>query len=145
MFFHDDVVHSLQFPSCPLPETMLTPSEVQELLSLVQAKDPASPSSGSQSSSRAVYSLDERKRRRMQSNRESARRSRWRKKRHLENLTNQVNRLKFENQQLKNQLGFTLHQHLIVSLENAQLRSESEILTTRLSHLYGALGTTLSP
>ncbi|KAI9106936.1 hypothetical protein K1719_022464 [Acacia pycnantha] len=145
MFSHDDVVESLQFLPCPLLETMLTPGDVQELLSLIQAEeDPASPSSCSQgSSNRAVYSLDERKHRRKQSNRESARRSRWRKKRHLENLTNLVNRLKTENRQLKNQLGFTLHQHLIFSLENAQLRSESEILMTRLSHLYRALGTPL--
>ncbi|XP_028793113.1 basic leucine zipper 4-like [Neltuma alba] len=144
MFFHDDVVRSLQFPSCTL-QSLLTPGEVEELLSLIRGEDPASPSSGSQASTRALYSLDERRRRRMQSNRESARRSRWRKKKHLENLTSQVNRLKTENRELKNQLGFTLHQHVIVSLENAQLRSESEFLMSRLSHLYRALDTTLSP
>ncbi|KAF7830520.1 basic leucine zipper 4-like [Senna tora] len=130
MFFHDEAV---QFPSCPL----LTPSDIEELMSLVQAADPASPSSGSQGSNRAV---DERKRRRMLSNRESARRSRWRKKRHLENVTNQVNRLKSENRELKSRLALTLHQHLLVSLENAGLRSESVTLLTRLSDLYRVLG-----
>lgn len=143
MFCHDDVVEPVQFPSSCLPhlETLLSPSDIEELLSLVQAEDdPVSPSSGSQGSNRAVYSVDERKRRRMQSNRESARRSRWRKKRHLENITNQLNRLRLENRELKKRLGLTLHQHLLYSLENARLRSESVTLVRRLSDLYRVLG-----
>ena len=128
-------------------ETMLTPSELEELFSLTNQPgffDPASPSSGSQGSNRAVYSSHERRLRRMQSNRESARRSRWRKKRHLENLTNQLNRLRAEKRELKNRLGVTMHHNMLLSLENEHLRSESVTLLAKLSNLYRILGTMLS-
>ncbi|XP_061371998.1 basic leucine zipper 4-like [Gastrolobium bilobum] len=143
MSFHDD--EAVQFPSPPVLETMLTESEIQSLFSLInQSGDPASPSSGSQGSNRVVYSTEERKLRRMQSNRDSARRSRYRKKKHLENLRNQVNRLRIENRELKNRLAYTMHQHLLLSLQNDQLRSESVALLATLSDLYGILGTMLS-
>ncbi|XP_022774116.1 G-box-binding factor 1-like [Durio zibethinus] len=50
--------------------------------------------------------IDERKRRRMMPNRESARRSRMRKQKHLENLRNEVNRFSIENRELTNRLRF---------------------------------------
>lgn len=140
MFFHEEAeaVHSSYFP---VLETMFTPSEIEELFSLVN--EPASPGlgSGSQGSNREVRSMHERKLRRMQSNRESARRSRWRKKRHLENLTNQLNRLRTENQEYKNRLFLTMHQNLLLSVQNERLRSESVTLMARLSDLYQNLGT----
>ncbi|KAG4934296.1 bZIP transcription factor 44 [Glycine soja] len=140
MFFHEEAeaVHSSYFP---VLETMFTPSEIEELFSLVN--EPASPGlgSGSQGSNREVRSMHERKLRRMQSNRESARRSRWRKKRHLENLTNQLNRLRTENQEYKNRLFLTMHQNLLLSVQNERLRSESVTLMARLSDLYQILGT----
>lgn len=136
MFFDEEAVRF---------ETMLTPGEIEELFSLInQPVDQDSPISGSQGSNRAVYSTHERKLRRMQSNRESARRSRWRKKRNLENLTNQLNRLKAENRELKNRLGLTMHHHLLLSLENERLRSESVTLMAELSDLHRILGTMLS-
>ena len=131
---------SVQFPF-PVLETMLSAGEIEELMSLIQAEDPASSSSGSQGSSRAVYSVDERKRRRMISNRESARRSRWRKKRHLEDLTKQVIRLKTENRELKSRFAMLMHQLILVSGENDRLRSESITLLARLSDLYRFLST----
>ncbi|RDX79083.1 Basic leucine zipper 4, partial [Mucuna pruriens] len=138
MFFHEgEAVRSSYFP---VLETMFTPSEIEELFSLID--EPASPMSGSYGSNRAVRSTHERKLRRMQSNRESARRSRWRKKRHLENLTNQVNRFRMENRELKNRLCLTMHQNLLLSVENERLRSESVILMAKLSHLYRILATT---
>ncbi|KAK7383245.1 hypothetical protein VNO78_28919 [Psophocarpus tetragonolobus] len=140
MFFHQD--EAVQSSCFPVLETMFTPSEIEDLFSLVN--EPASPGSGSQGSNRAVRSPHERKLRRMQSNRESARRSRWRKKRHLENLTNQVNRLKMENRELKNRLCFTMHQNLLLSVENESLRSESVTLMATLSDLYQFLGTMIS-
>ncbi|WVY90276.1 basic leucine zipper 4-like [Vigna radiata var. radiata] len=141
MFFHEEAqpVHSSCFP---LLETMFTPTEIEELFSLVNK--PLSPESGSQESNRVVRSTHERKLRRMQSNRESARRSRWRKKRHLENLTNQANRLRMENRELKNRLCLTMHQNLLVSLENERLRSESVTLMATLSNLYQILATMIS-
>ena len=145
MFFHEEA-EAVQSSYFPVLETMFTPSEIEELFSLVN--EPASPGSGSgsgsQGSNRAVRSSHERKLRRMQSNRESARRSRWRKKRHLENLMNQLNRLRMENQKYRNRLFLTMHQNLLLSLENERLRSESVTLMARLSDLYQILGTMIS-
>ncbi|KAI4337078.1 hypothetical protein L6164_015533 [Bauhinia variegata] len=141
MFFLEDEAVQFPFPG-PILETMLTADEIHELLSIIdESGDPGSPNSGSQESNRSVCSTDERRRRRMISNRESARRSRWRKKQHLENLTNKANRLKMENRQLKSQFGMIMHHHLLVSGQNEQLRSESISLLTRLSDLYRILGT----
>lgn len=112
---------------CPVLEAGL----MEELLSLLQPGG----NSGSEGSSRAVYSVDERKRRRMVSNRESARRSRWRKKRHLEDLTEQVNRLKQENRELKNRLGLVAHRCHVAWRENDHMSSEFLALRSRLSDL----------
>lgn len=76
--------------------------------------------------------VDERKRRRMISNRESARRSRMRKQKHLENLRNQVNRLRVGNRELTNRVRLVTHHYQLVRNENEQLRSESVILRQRL-------------
>ncbi|KAI4316589.1 hypothetical protein L6164_024558 [Bauhinia variegata] len=136
MFFFDEEEVQFPFP-CPI-----TADEIQELLSFIdQSGDPASPNSGSQDSNRSVYSMDERRRGRKISNRESARRSRWRKKQRLENLTNKANQLKMENRELKYRLGMTMHCHLKVSGQNEQLRSEAISLMTRLSDLCRIIGT----
>ncbi|KAL3525576.1 hypothetical protein ACH5RR_013948 [Cinchona calisaya] len=76
--------------------------------------------------------VDERKRRRMLSNRESARRSRVRKQKHLENLRNQVNRLRIGNRELMNRLRFVTHHCQLANTENDRLRSESAMLRQRL-------------
>ncbi|PON40332.1 Basic-leucine zipper transcription factor [Parasponia andersonii] len=81
---------------------------------------------------RAVSVVDERKRRRMISNRESARRSRMRKQKHLENLRNQVNRLRVENRELTNRLRFVLYHYQRVRTENGRLRSEHMALRQKL-------------
>ncbi|KAL1353587.1 hypothetical protein HN51_017505 [Arachis hypogaea] len=129
-------------------EAMFTPTELEELFSLINQPeffDPASPSSfGSRGSNRAVYSTHERKIRRKQSNRESARRSRWRKKRHLENLTNQLNRLKAENRELKNRLGLATQHNMLLSFENEHLKFESTNLRAKLLDAYQILGTMFS-
>lgn len=111
-----------------------TANEIQELLSLLQSPSPTE-NSGSRGSNQAVYSIDERKRRRMVSNRESARRSRWRKKKHLEDLTQQLNRLKIQNRELQNRLGSIINQSHVLWRENGRLMSESVALKARLSDL----------
>ncbi|KAM4087163.1 hypothetical protein ACJW30_10G156800 [Castanea mollissima] len=140
MFFSEEPV---QF-QCPVPEeTGFTPDELQEILSLLESGDSVSlsPNSGSEGSSRVVYNDNERRLRRMISNRESARRSRWRKKQHVENLSSQMNRLELENQELKKRLGSALRQWHVVWGENERLRFESVALQARLSNLYRILFT----
>ncbi|CAL1395744.1 unnamed protein product [Linum trigynum] len=126
-------------------EPGFTAHELQELLSFFDHQPimttttttTGSPNSnsGSEGSNRSVYNVDERKRRRMVSNRESARRSRWRKKRHLENLTEQANRLSLEKEELRYALGSTLSQCNVVWKENQRLRTESVALRGRLTYL----------
>ncbi|KAH0988362.1 hypothetical protein GBA52_015539 [Prunus armeniaca] len=135
MLFNHEPIHFNRF-ECPVQETGLTTADIQELLSLLQEGNSASPNSGSEDSNRAVYSVDEKKLRRKKSNRESARRSRWRKKRHFEDLTNDVNRLKVENRDLKKRLGVVAQKCHVTWRENNRLTSESLALRARLSDLY---------
>uniref|UniRef100_A0A7N0UML9 BZIP domain-containing protein n=1 Tax=Kalanchoe fedtschenkoi TaxID=63787 RepID=A0A7N0UML9_KALFE len=106
-------------------------SELEEVLSQFQAGS----SSGSDVNNRAVYSMDERKQRRMDSNRESARRSRWRKKRHLENLKTESNRLKAQNREFKNRFNTAVCLNRTVRRENERLKAESLVLWARLCNL----------
>ncbi|XP_016473254.1 uncharacterized protein LOC107795184 [Nicotiana tabacum] len=69
-----------------------------------------------------------RKQRRMVSNRESARRSRMRKQRHLDELWSQVLRLRTENQNLMNKLNQVTESHDRVIQENMQLKEEASDL-----------------
>ncbi|XP_047319191.1 bZIP transcription factor 11 [Impatiens glandulifera] len=75
---------------------------------------------------------DERRLRRMESNRESARRSRVRKQKHLENLREEMNRLRTGKRELANRLEFLLQQNRIRKRENDGLRCESEKLRQKL-------------
>lgn len=68
--------------------------------------------------------IDERKRRRMISNRESARRSRMRKQKHLDELWSQVARLRNENYSLLDKLNQLLESHDRGVEENAKLKEE---------------------
>lgn len=72
--------------------------------------------------------VDERKQRRMISNRESARRSRMRKQRHLDELWSQVVRLRTENRHLIDRLNDLSECHERVALENVKLKQEAEEL-----------------
>ncbi|KAK4767059.1 hypothetical protein SAY86_014810 [Trapa natans] len=68
--------------------------------------------------------INERKQRRMISNRESARRSRMRKQRHLDELWSHVFWLRNENHQLMDKLNHVSEAHDRVLEENAQLKRE---------------------
>ncbi|CAK9143680.1 unnamed protein product [Ilex paraguariensis] len=88
--------------------------------------------SGSEESNQMASVIDERKQRRMISNRESARRSRMRKQKNLENIRNQVTRLKIGNRELANQLRVATHHCQLLGNDNHRLRSEAVMLRQRL-------------
>ncbi|XP_038883239.1 bZIP transcription factor 44-like isoform X2 [Benincasa hispida] len=77
----------------------------------------------------------ERKRRRMQSNRESARRSRLRKQKHLDDLTDQVNRLKKHNNEMVANMNVATNLYVSLEVENSILRTQMLELTYRLQSL----------
>ncbi|KAL8518397.1 hypothetical protein ACS0TY_009689 [Phlomoides rotata] len=79
--------------------------------------------------------IDERKQRRMISNRESARRSRMRKQRHLDELWNQVLRLRSENHSLLDKLNHVSESHDKVVQENAKLKEEASDLRQMLTDI----------
>ncbi|KAJ8446407.1 hypothetical protein Cgig2_019300 [Carnegiea gigantea] len=77
----------------------------------------------------------ERKRKRMQSNRESARRSRMRKQKHLNELTAQITHLNFTRHQLISNINATNQHYLNVEAENSVLRAQMAELINRLESL----------
>ncbi|XP_058087884.1 bZIP transcription factor 11-like [Magnolia sinica] len=79
--------------------------------------------------------MDQRKLKRMQSNRESARRSRMRKQKHLDDLMAQVAHLRKENNQILTSLNITTQHYLGVESENSVLRTQIMELTSRLHSL----------
>ncbi|MED6158046.1 hypothetical protein PIB30_029100 [Stylosanthes scabra] len=79
--------------------------------------------------------MDQRKRKRMQSNRESARRSRMRKQQHLDSLISQADELKKENSQISTSIGITTELYLNIESDNAILRAQMAELTNRLNSL----------
>ncbi|KAJ8570066.1 hypothetical protein K7X08_006643 [Anisodus acutangulus] len=79
--------------------------------------------------------IDERKQRRRISNRESARRSRMRKQRHLDELWSQVLRLRTENHNLIDKLNHVSECHERVLQENAQLKEKASDLRQMLAAL----------
>ncbi|KAF8084204.1 hypothetical protein N665_0729s0017 [Sinapis alba] len=76
----------------------------------------------------SIIILDERKQRRMLSNRESARRSRMRKQRHLDELWSQVIRLRNQNNCLIDKLNSVSETQDSVLKENAKLKEEASEL-----------------
>ncbi|KAK1432962.1 hypothetical protein QVD17_09865 [Tagetes erecta] len=79
--------------------------------------------------------INERKQRRMISNRESARRSRMRKQRHLDELWSQVHWLRQENQQLMEKLNNFSDTHDQVVQENTRLKDEVSGLRQMVSDM----------
>lgn len=75
----------------------------------------------------------------MESNRESARRSRMRKQKHLDELIAQVAQLKNENNQIVHTMSITTQQCLNVEAENSVLRAQFGELSQRLESLNNIL------
>ncbi|KAL2471525.1 basic leucine-zipper 6 [Abeliophyllum distichum] len=120
-------------------EDPFTTSEIHELFSFFQPEQQSIKSTSSLESIPLVYSIEEKKRKRMKSNRESAKRSRWRKKRHLENLTTEADHLKLENRKLKNQLCMMTNEYHLVQRDTNWLTVECIELQQRLAGLYQIL------
>ncbi|KAG7659656.1 Basic-leucine zipper domain [Arabidopsis suecica] len=91
--------------------------------------------SGSESDLRQRDLIDERKRKRKQSNRESARRSRMRKQKHLDDLTAQVTHLRKENAQIVAGIAVTTQHYVTIEAENDILRAQVLELNHRLQSL----------
>ncbi|ESQ27596.1 hypothetical protein EUTSA_v10019604mg [Eutrema salsugineum] len=91
--------------------------------------------SGSESDLRQRDLIDERKRKRKQSNRESARRSRMRKQKHMDDLTAQVAHLRKENGQIVAGIAVTTQHYVAIEAENSILRAQLLELNHRLSSL----------
>ncbi|XP_022983184.1 bZIP transcription factor 44-like [Cucurbita maxima] len=79
--------------------------------------------------------VDQRKRKRMISNRESARRSRMRKQKQVDDLTAQVGQIKTENEQIAVNINFTTQLYLNLESENSVLRAQMGELHYRLDSL----------
>ncbi|GMI88158.1 hypothetical protein HRI_002485100 [Hibiscus trionum] len=79
--------------------------------------------------------VDERKRKRMISNKESARRSRMRKKKRLDDLTAQVTQLRNDNRRIITRVNITVQHFLNVEAENSVLRAQAYELSRILQSL----------
>lgn len=79
--------------------------------------------------------MDQRKRKRKQSNCESARRSRMRKQKHFDDLNVQVERLTKENSEILNRVNLITQHYVNVEAENCILRAQMGELSQRLQSL----------
>lgn len=91
--------------------------------------------SGATADNQERRSNDERKKRRLASNRESARRSRVRKQRRLGDLSLQVAELLGTKQRLLIELNHMIAKHAFTVRENAKLREEAAGLQKRLDEI----------
>ncbi|KAG2298322.1 hypothetical protein Bca4012_009525 [Brassica carinata] len=82
-----------------------------------------------------AVAVDERKRKRMLSNRESARRSRMRKQKHIDDLTAQINQLSSDNRQILTSLTVTSQLYTKIQAENSILTAQMAELSSRLESL----------
>ncbi|GAB4850805.1 hypothetical protein Ancab_030105 [Ancistrocladus abbreviatus] len=92
-------------------------------------------SSGSEGDGRSGSSMNEKKRRRMESNRESARRSRQRKQQHLDDLIKEVAKLRRENEEFGRKIGELTQTYSAVETANAVLTADKNRLAARLESL----------
>ncbi|XP_075517040.1 bZIP transcription factor 44-like [Primulina tabacum] len=82
-----------------------------------------------------LKAVDQRKRKRMESNRESARRSRMRKQKHLDDLTAEITQLTEGNSQILTNISATTRHYVNLEAENSILRAQMMELSQRLHSL----------
>ncbi|XP_043722786.1 bZIP transcription factor 53-like [Telopea speciosissima] len=101
----------------------------------------AQPLSSSGSEGDPQYAgIDDRKRKRMLSNRESARRSRQKKQQHLDELITQVSQLQKQNSEIAQSTEAILQHYNQIESENQVLRARMTELNDRLGSLNSFLG-----
>ncbi|KAK3194269.1 hypothetical protein Dsin_025579 [Dipteronia sinensis] len=93
----------------------------------------------SSGSSDGCPNIDDRKRKRMISNRESARRSRMRKQKQMEGLVNETSQLESGNVMLKQNIDATRQRYIKMESANNVLRAQAMELTDRLRSLNSVL------
>nr|GME00279.1 basic leucine zipper 4 [Ipomoea batatas] len=113
---------------------VFTPCEMRQLFSSFEPNLHVHSTSTSETTP-SGYSLEEKRQRRKISNRESARRSRWRKKMHSEKLQAEASHLKVENRKLKNRLYLVSHRYQALQRETNRLLTMSSLLQQRLTDL----------
>ncbi|KAI5579645.1 hypothetical protein POPTR_008G113400v4 [Populus trichocarpa] len=124
-FHFNRLLNNLQSSSFPQPVREFTP----------QSSSLSNNSTSDESEEHQLSIIDERKQRRMISNRESARRSRMRKQKHLDELWTQVVRLRTENHNLIDKLNHVSECHDRVLQENARLKKEASDLRQMITDL----------
>ncbi|KAK8562968.1 hypothetical protein V6N13_018479 [Hibiscus sabdariffa] len=90
-------------------------------------------SSGSEGDLKAT--MNERRRKRMISNRESARRSRMKKQKHLDDLRAELTQLRTDNQRILARVNVAAQHCLNIEAENSVLRAQADELGHRLNSL----------
>ncbi|CAO2818727.1 unnamed protein product [Amaranthus hypochondriacus] len=101
-------------------------------------QQPQQVSSGSDSDPRYA-NMDERKRKRMISNRESARRSRMKKQQHLDELIKEATQLKSQNVEISKKIDAVSQLYIGFQSENNVLKAQIMELTDRLRSLNSVL------
>ncbi|KAI3786336.1 hypothetical protein L1987_39942 [Smallanthus sonchifolius] len=89
--------------------------------------------------------MDQRKRRRMISNRESARRSRVRKQKHLNDLMTQLSQLRNECNRVMSGVQMTTQHYMSMEAENSVLRAQVAELSHRLQSLNDIIAFSVQP
>lgn len=92
-------------------------------------------SAGRQQLLKKEKNSDESKLKRMVSNRESAKRSRIRKQKHLNELTTQISQLKSKNNLIRSKMSVTNEMHVTLEAENSVLKAQLAELSQRLESL----------
>lgn len=96
-------------------------------------------SSGSSDGDPRYAKFDERKRKRMISNRESAKRSRMRKQQHMDDLINQASKTQNENNLITQKIDSFTQMYVAVESDNNVLRAQISELADRLQSLNSVL------